>query len=84
MYLDSVRELLRKQKLVEGLTRAQAGAHPPALDMVTEKQQPPPVELYGSRERHPKSSTRAERCLVHRHLRFPTSAATLSRKAQPS
>ena len=52
--------------------------------VVTEKQQPPPVELYGSRERHPKSSTRAERSLVHRHLRFPTSTETLSCKAQPS
>ena len=46
MYLDSVRELLRKQKLVEGLNRAQAGAHSPALDTVTEKQQHAEIENF--------------------------------------
>jgi magnesium transporter len=38
MYLDSVREMLRKQKLVESVTRAQAGPHPPLVDTVTERQ----------------------------------------------
>ncbi|MGV8985077.1 MAG: CorA family divalent cation transporter [Cypionkella sp.] len=39
MYLDAVRELLRKQKLVEGLVRREAGPHTPLIDTVVEKQQ---------------------------------------------
>ena len=38
MYLDAARDLLRKQKLVEGLVRAQAGPHPPTVDAVVERQ----------------------------------------------
>ncbi|MBI1173034.1 magnesium transporter CorA [bacterium] len=39
MYIDAVRELLRKQKLVEGLVKREAGPHPPLIDAVVEKQQ---------------------------------------------
>ena len=38
MYLESVRELLRKQKLVEGLVKGQSSAHPGLVDSVTERQ----------------------------------------------
>ncbi len=39
MYLDSVRELLRKQKLVEALVKSQSVAHHPGLvESVTERQ----------------------------------------------
>ena len=38
MYLDAVRELLRKQRLVEGLVKNQSGAHPGLAETVTERQ----------------------------------------------
>ncbi|MEI6100016.1 MAG: CorA family divalent cation transporter, partial [Alphaproteobacteria bacterium] len=38
MYLDAVQELLRKQKLVEGLVKNQSTAHPGLVESVTERQ----------------------------------------------
>jgi len=38
MYLDAVRELLRKQKIVEGLVKSQSVAHPGLVESVTERQ----------------------------------------------
>ena len=38
MYLDAVRELLRKQKIVEGLVKNQSAAHPGLVESVTERQ----------------------------------------------
>jgi magnesium transporter len=39
MYLDAVRELLRKQKLVEGLVKREVSSHQPLVESVVEKQQ---------------------------------------------
>ncbi len=49
MYLDAVRELLRKQKLVEGVVKAQAGPHPALVDSVTEKQHVAELENFLSK-----------------------------------
>ena len=34
MYLEAVRELLRKQKIVEGLVKSQSAAHPDRKSVV--------------------------------------------------
>ena len=39
MYLEAVRELLRKQKIVEGLVKSQSAAHPGLAESITERQQ---------------------------------------------
>jgi len=49
MYLESVRELLRKQKLVDGLTKAQAGPHSQLADSVTERQHLAELETFMAR-----------------------------------
>ena len=38
MYLDAVRELLRKQKLVDGLVKSQSAVHQSLVESVTERQ----------------------------------------------
>ena len=39
MYLEAVRELLRKQKLVEGLVKGHGAAHQNLVETVVERQQ---------------------------------------------
>ena len=49
MSLDAVRELLRRQALVDGLVKAQAGAHPALVDSVVEKQHIAELENFMAR-----------------------------------
>ena len=49
MYLDAVRDLLRKQKLVEGLVKGQVGPHPALVDSVVEKQHVVELENFMSK-----------------------------------
>ncbi|MEO6299913.1 MAG: CorA family divalent cation transporter [Paracoccaceae bacterium] len=49
MYLDSVRELLRKQKLVEGVVKSQHAAHQNLVDAVTERQHVAELENFMSK-----------------------------------
>ena len=49
MYLESVRELLRKQKLVDSVTKAQAGPHTQLVETVTERQHLAELEAFMAR-----------------------------------
>jgi magnesium transporter len=49
MYLDSVRELLRKQRLVDSVTRAQAGPQTQLVETVTERQHVAELESFMAR-----------------------------------
>ena len=49
MYLDAVRELLRKQKLVEGLVKREVSSHQPLVESVVEKQQFVELETFLSK-----------------------------------
>ena len=49
MYLDAVRDLLRKQKLVEGLVKGQTAPHQPLVETVVERQQMVELENFMSK-----------------------------------
>jgi magnesium transporter len=49
MYLEAVRELLRKQKLVEGLVKGHGTGHQPLVETVVEKQQLVELENFMSK-----------------------------------
>ena len=49
MYLESVRELLRKQRLVDSVTKAQAGPHTQLVETVTERQHVAELEGFMAR-----------------------------------
>ena len=46
MHLDAVRDLLRKQKIVEGLVKNQSAAHPGLVESVTERQHTAEMENF--------------------------------------